>query len=157
MEYVETDAQLEAVVRQFADAPLVAADTEAAGYHRYFDTICLLQLSTRSCTAVIDTLAFERLDRLAPLFERPSTEVVFHDADYDLRLLHRDFGITVRGLFDTKVAAQFLGEPAFGLASLVEKHLGVRMEKAYQRADWARRPLPPAMLEYAAEDTRYLP
>jgi ribonuclease D len=60
-------------------------------------------------------------------------------------------------VFDTKVAAQFLGEPAFGLASLAEKYLGVRVEKKHQRADWAQRPLPRDMLEYAAQDTSLLP
>lgn len=157
MEYVQTQAQLEAVIERLFGVPLVAADTEAAGYHRYFDRVCLLQLSTRQSTFVIDTLAVKELAGLKPIFGDPASETVFHDADYDLRLLHRDFGITVRGLFDTKIAAQFLGEPAFGLASLAEKYLGVRLEKAYQRADWAKRPLPSAMLEYAAEDTRYLP
>ncbi len=84
-------------------------------------------------------------------------ETIFHDADFDLRILNRDFGVTIRGLFDTKVAAQFLGEPAIGLASLLEKHLGLRLAKKYQRADWAKRPLPQPMLDYAAEDTRHLP
>src|SRR5690606_39646192 len=77
--------------------------------------------------------------------------------DYDLRLLHRDFGLVVRGLFDTKLAAQLLREPAIGLASLESKYLGVQLEKKHQRADWAKRPLPPELLVYAAEDTRLLP
>ncbi|HEX6939346.1 MAG TPA: ribonuclease D [Longimicrobiales bacterium] len=156
MEYVTTERELGGVAERLSGARFLAVDTEAAGYHRYFDRVCLVQLSTPSATFVIDTLAVPRLDPLRPVFERPSTEVVFHDADYDLRLLSRDFGIRVRGLFDTKVAAQFLGEPAIGLASLVERHLGIRLEKAYQRADWAQRPLPAEMLEYAAGDTRHL-
>jgi ribonuclease D len=83
--------------------------------------------------------------------------VVLHDADYDLRLLARDHDMRVGGLFDTKLAAQLLGETAFGLGALVEKYVGTKLDKKHQRADWAQRPLPPAMLEYAAEDTRYLP
>lgn len=157
MEYIQTADQLATAVRRMSGASLLAADTEAAGYHRYFDRVCLLQLSTRTDTLVIDTLALRDLGDLAMLFADPESEIVFHDADYDLRLLHRDFGITVQRLFDTKIAAQFLGETSFGLASLVEKYLGVHLEKAYQRADWAQRPLPREMLEYAAEDTRYLP
>lgn len=157
MEYIATEAELETAVARLRGAPLVAADTEAAGYHRYEDRVCLLQLSTRTDTLVIDTLSLSRLDGLLPIFADPAVEVVFHDADYDLRLLQRDFGFTVRGVFDTKIAAQFLGEQSFGLASLVEKYLGRRLTKAFQRADWARRPLPPEMLEYAAGDTEYLP
>jgi len=156
MEYITTERGLEGVAQRVGTESALAVDTEAAGYHRYFDRVCLVQISTRSATYVIDTLAVRRLDPLRPAFEEPSVEIVIHDADYDLRLLSRDFGIRVRGLFDTKVAAQFLGEPSIGLASLVEKYLGIRLEKAFQRADWAQRPLPVEMLEYAAEDTRHL-
>jgi ribonuclease D len=157
MEYIETEAELETAVSRLRGTVLLAADTEAAGYHRYDDRVCLLQLSTRKDNLVIDTLSLNRLDGLAPILADPSVEVIFHDADYDLRLLQRDFGLVVRGVFDTKIAAQFVGESAFGLASLVEKYLGTRLTKAFQRADWARRPLPPEMLEYAAGDTEYLP
>ena len=157
MEYVTTGKQLEEVGRATAGAGLFAADTEAAGYHRYRDTICLLQVSTREKTWVVDVLELEDLDSIRGPLADESIEVVFHDADYDLRLLHRDFGLEVRGLFDTKIAAEMLGEPGLGLASLLEKHVGLTIPKKYQRADWAKRPLPDDMLEYAAEDTRHLP
>jgi len=157
MEYVQQNERVAEVAARVGGADLVAADTEAAGYHRYHDRVCLLQLSTRTATFVLDTLVVTDLTPLAGAFASPGLEVVFHDADYDLRILYRDFGLRVRGLFDTKLAAQFLGEPAIGLASLAEKYLGVRLEKKHQRADWAQRPLPPHLLEYAAEDTRHLP
>ncbi len=157
MTYVESVRELAAVTRAVQGAELIAIDTEAAGYHRYHDRVCLLQLSTREDTYVIDTLAVRELDPLAIVFEDPGVEVVIHDADYDLRLLGRDHGLRVAQLFDTKIAAQFVGEPAIGLANLVEKHLGVRLDKKFQRADWAHRPLSREQLAYAAEDTRHLP
>ena len=157
MQYLQTNSEIETLAQKLEGVVLIAADTEAAGYHRYRDSICLLQLSTRDDTYVIDTLAATDLRPLGPIFQRSETEVVFHDADYDLRLLGRDFDFTINGLFDTKIAAQFLGEQAFGLGSLVEKYLGITLEKKHQRADWAQRPLPADMLHYAAEDTRHLP
>ncbi|MGH7482078.1 MAG: ribonuclease D [Longimicrobiales bacterium] len=157
MRLIETNPELANLADRLASARLVGADTEAAGYHRYHDRICLLQLSTREGTTLVDTLAVDSLAALGPVFGDPEIETIFHDADFDLRLLHRDHGIRARGLFDTKVAAQFVGERAIGLASLLEAYLGVTLAKKYQRADWAKRPLPAAMLEYAAEDTRYLP
>jgi ribonuclease D len=157
MQYLQSGTELRALADKLSGVTLLAADTEAAGYHRYRDTVCLLQLSTRLETYVIDTLAVADLQVLIPIFAREETEVVFHDADYDLRLLHRDFGINVTSLFDTKIAAQLLGEHAFGLGSLVEKFLQITLEKKHQRADWAQRPLPADMLHYAAEDTRHLP
>ncbi len=157
MRYIDSDGDLDALVDEFFGRPVVAVDTEAAGYHRYHDRVCLVQLTAEGETALVDALAVDSLQPLASLLADPETETVFHDADYDLRLLDRDHGLRVARLFDTKVAAQFLGERQIGLSNLLEDQLGVRVEKKYQRADWAKRPLPPAMLEYAAEDTRYLP
>lgn len=157
MEYIQTPAELVRMAAALRGSRILALDTEAAGYHRYLDRVCLVQLSTRSRTYVIDALAVRDLEPLADPLADAKVETVLHDADYDLRLLHRDFGLVVSGLFDTKVAAQLLGEPAIGLASLVSKYLGVHMEKKHQRADWAMRPLPAELLEYAAEDTRHLP
>jgi ribonuclease D len=137
--------------------PLVAVDTEAASFHRYFDRIYLIQVSTRSRTAVIDPLGVPDLALLGEILTEPGTEVLFHDADYDLRILDRDYGFRAGNIFDTRIAAQLLNEPGIGLAALLEKHFGVRLDKKYQRADWSRRPLTPEMLAYAASDTRYLP
>ncbi|MGH7463864.1 MAG: ribonuclease D [Longimicrobiales bacterium] len=152
-----SEDEVEELAAELKEAPLFAADTEAAGYHRYHDRICLLQISTRERTYLIDTLTVQDLSSLAAPFASATHEVILHDADYDLRLLARDHDIRIGGLFDTKLAAQLLGEPAFGLGALVEKYLGTRLDKKHQRADWAQRPLPPEMLAYAAEDTRHLP
>jgi ribonuclease D len=157
MELIQSEQGLQEVAEAVAEVRLFAADTEAAGYHRYHDRICLLQISTRHDTFLVDTLAIRELTGLAELFASPDHEVILHDADYDLRLLARDYGVHVRGLFDTKIAAQLLGEPAIGLGALVEKYVGLKLDKKHQRADWAQRPLSASMLDYAAEDTRHLP
>jgi ribonuclease D len=157
MRYIDTDQDLRGLVDAFFGQPVIAVDTEAAGYHRYHDRVCLVQLTAGDETILVDPLAVASLEPLASLLSDPETEIVFHDADYDLRLLDRDHGLRVGRLFDTKVAAQFLGERQIGLSSLLDELLGVSVEKKYQRADWARRPLPREMLEYAAEDTRHLP
>ncbi len=157
MEYIRSDERLEALAVQLSGAALLAIDTEAAGYHRYHDRICLFQVSTRTDTWVIETLAVSEIAPLTPLLASDAVEVVLHDADYDLRLLARDYGVRVTHLFDTKLAAQILGEPQIGLASLLEKHLGVKLDKKHQRADGAQRPLPDDMFAYAAEDTKHLP
>ncbi len=155
--YVDTPAALAEVIAAARAEPLVAADTEAASFHRYKDRVYLVQLSTRRTTAVIDPLALADFAPLGSLLADATVEKVFHDADYDLRTLDRDYGFRARHLFDTRIAAQLSGEPAIGLAALLEKYLGVRLTKAHQRADWSQRPLTPAMLAYAADDTRHLP
>jgi len=154
---IRTRAELEALVAELREEPLVAVDTEAASFHRYQDRVYLLQVSSRRQTAVVDPLAIGTLDPIGELLADPTIETLFHDADYDLRLLDREYGFRAESLFDTRIAAQLLNEPGIGLAALLEKYLGVRLDKRFQRADWSARPLSPEMLEYAASDTRHLP
>jgi len=154
---IQTRADLQALFERLRGEPLLAVDTEAASFHRYNDRVYLLQVSSRSETAVVDPLAVEDLEPLGAVLAAPETEIVFHDADYDLRLLQREYGFRATHLFDTRIAAQLLNEPGVGLAALLEKYLAVRLDKRFQRADWSARPLSPEMLEYAAADTRHLP
>jgi ribonuclease D len=118
--------------------------------------VYLMQLSTRDQHAIIDPLGISPPVRLGELLADPNVESVFHDADYDLRLLRRDFGWRVARLFDTRVAAQLLGIRQFGLAALLDSHFGVKLDKKHQRADWSMRPLTEDMLAYAAQDTMHL-
>jgi ribonuclease D len=153
---VETAQELAALATALGRPARLAVDTEAASYHKYNDGVCLVQLSTPEVTAVVDVIKSPDLAPLRALLETPGIEAVFHDADYDLRLLDRDHKIRITALFDTRIAAQLLGEPGIGLAALLEKYAGVTLDKKFQRADWSRRPMEPGMLEYAAADTHYL-
>lgn len=157
VQLIEDDAGLKELLPRLSSSPLVAVDTEAASFHRYVDRVYLLQLSSRELTAVVDPLAVSSLAQFGALLADPGIEIVFHDADYDLRLLEREFGFRATRLFDTRVAAQLLNEPGIGLAALLSKYLGVTLDKKFQRADWSARPLTEPMLRYAASDTHYLP
>ena len=154
--YLDTAPETSRFLRSIADVDLLVIDTEGASFHRFVDRIYLLQLSTRDRSAIIDPLPIGTPPELGVLLESPKVQVVFHDADYDLRLLHQDYGWQVRNIFDTRVAAQLLGIRAFGLAALLEKYFGVKLDKKHQRADWSMRPLTRDMLDYAAQDTLHL-
>lgn len=154
--YIHTAAGLERATRSIAVAGDLAVDCEAAGYHRYSDRLCLVQLSTASETFVLDPLAVDLTPHLRPCLEDPARRVLMHGGSYDLRLLRRDLDIAVARLADTQVAASFLGESATGLQTLLKQHLGVQIAKKYQKADWARRPLSRDMIDYAAGDTCHL-
>jgi ribonuclease D len=157
MSLIETASDLEALVTRLSREPLLAVDTEAASFHRYRDRIYLFQVSSRTETAIVDPLAVGGLAALGGILTDPAIEIVFHDADYDLRLLDREYGLHTTNLFDTRIAAQLLNEPGVGLAALLEKYIGVRLDKRFQRADWSARPLSEGMLAYAASDTTHLP
>ncbi len=154
--YLDTASAVDSFLATIANARVLALDTEGASFHRFVDRIYLLQLSTREQTAIIDPIPIGTPSRLGALLEDRDVEVVFHDADYDLRLLQQDYGWHVRNIFDTRVAAQLLGIRAFGLAALLERYFGVKLDKKHQRADWSMRPLPQGMLDYAAQDTIHL-
>lgn len=156
--YIDTAPELAAFVTAARREHRVGVDTEAASFHRYRDRIYLLQVSSPTQTAVIDPVAIAApgLEPFGGLLADPQVEKTFHDADYDLRVLDRDYGFRAVRLFDTRIAAQLAGEPAIGLAALLEKYIGVKLDKEHQKADWSLRPLTPSMLAYAAADTRFL-
>ena len=154
--YLDTTDDVERFSASIAGTRQLALDTEGASFHKFVDRVYLLQVSTREKSAVIDPLPIGTPKALGALVEDASVEVVFHDADYDVRLLQQDYGWHIRNIFDTRIAAQLLGFKAFGLAALLDKYFGVTLDKKHQRADWSMRPLTPDMLAYAAQDTMYL-
>ena len=154
--YIDTQQGADDFLTDISGIREIAVDTEGASFHRFIDRIYLLQVSTRDRSAIIDPLPIGMPAGLGEILENNEVEVVFHDADYDLRLLHQDYGWHVNNIFDTRVAAQLLGIKAFGLAALLEQFFEVKLDKKHQRADWSLRPLTQGMLDYAAQDTRYL-
>jgi ribonuclease D len=154
--YIESSEAAERFLTSIATTRVIAIDTEGASFHRFVDRIYLLQLSTESQHAILDPLRVGSPPQLGALLESRDVEIVFHDADYDLRLLHQDYGWQVTNIFDTRVAAQLLGIRTFGLAALLDSYFGVKLDKRHQRADWSMRPLTPDMLDYAAQDTMHL-
>ncbi len=154
--YLDKPEAVDRFLDEISDVKEIALDTEGASFHRFLDRIYLLQISTRDRSAIIDPLPIGSPAKLGDLLQSKVVEVVFHDADYDLRLLHQDYGWHVTSIFDTRIASQLLGIKSFGLAALLEQYFDVKLDKKHQRADWSMRPLSPDMLEYAAQDTRFL-
>ena len=136
----------------------VAVDIESNGFFRYHERVCLVQMASGDTAFLVDPLAMDDAQPLGNLLGDPSVEKVFHSADYDLRSLDRDWGFRVNNLFDTGIAAAFLGAQHLGLQSVVEEYAGVKLAKSrkLQRSDWTTRPLSPEAQKYAAEDVLHL-
>ncbi|MEJ2201577.1 MAG: ribonuclease D [Desulfuromonadaceae bacterium] len=141
---------------ELAREAVIAVDLEADSMHCYREKVCLLQFSSAGRTVLVDPLSGADLSALQPVLADPSIRKLFHAADYDVRCLARDFSFEIRGLFDTMIACQFLGEEKVGLADVLGKYFDIQLDKQFQRADWAQRPLSAEMIRYAAEDTRHL-
>ncbi len=151
---IQTQAALDALVARIAGTDRVGVDTEADSLHCYHEKVCLLQVGLPGADELVDPLA--DVD-LAPLLERlAGTGMVMHGADFDLRMLYRLGLGAPSGVFDTMIAARLAGAARYGYAALVAEHFGVTLPKGQQKANWARRPLGPALARYARNDTHYL-
>ena len=153
---VTTPAGLQSLAAELEGETVIGVDLEADSMFHFQEKVCLVQIAATQRNAIIDTIAIRDLTPLKPLFRNPDIRKVFHGADYDVRSLYRDFEIRISGLFDTQLACRFLGFKETGLEAVLKQMFGVSVDKKYQRRDWSLRPLPPAMLEYAAGDVRYL-
>ncbi len=159
--FVATDATLAELVREIAAADRVALDTEADSLHSYREKLCLLQISVSVAANanghddfIVDPLAGVDLEPLRQVLE--PREIVLHGADYDLRMLRRGLNFTAHRIFDTLIAARLLGIREFSLAALLKLYFGLELPKGSQKANWAKRPLPARIAEYAINDVRYL-
>ena len=153
---VENDADLNRIVAEIKKEAAIGVDLEGDSMFHYQERVCLLQISTGALNIVIDPFSVKDLSPLVPIFSDARIRKIFHGADYDIRSLYRDFGIEVHSLFDTQIAARFLGIRETGLSSLLKERFHVLSDKKYQKKDWSQRPLPAAMLQYAVQDICYL-
>ncbi len=153
---VETAEAFADLVKDLAKQKRVAVDTESNSLHAYRERVCLIQFSTADTDYVLDPLAFRDISPLGKIFANPSIEKIFHACEYDIICLRRDYGFSFANLFDTMQAGRILGRRQAGLDRLLEEKFGVRMNKRFQKADWAVRPLSRELLLYARLDTHYL-
>lgn len=151
---IDTDEKLAPLLPRLRAAKWIALDTEADSLHAYPEKLCLLQISIEGEDALLDPLSAVNLAPALEIFH--DHELIFHAADYDLRLMQKTWAFRPTAIFDTMLASRLLGFAQFGLGNLVEQCLGVKLEKGPQKADWARRPLTERMEIYARNDTRYL-
>jgi ribonuclease D len=156
--FVNTPAKLAKAEKSIRSTPVIALDTEYDSFRYFREKLCLLQIQAGERTWLIDPLA-EGLDLsfLGDVLIDPEILKIFHAGDNDIRILKRDYDFTFRNIFDTHRAASLLGFRQLALTTLLEIHLGVKLEKKMQRSRWDIRPLSEEQLDYAALDTAHLP
>jgi ribonuclease D len=156
--YVTTQEGLEEAIDELRGGPVLGVDIEGDSFFSYEESCCLVQvtgLDTRDF--IIDPLEIDDMSSLGPLLADRDMVKIFHGADYDVVSLKRDFGFEIRNLFDTMITAQATGHERFSLGDLVHRYFGTKLNKRYQRHDWSSRPLLDAHLNYARNDTHFLP
>jgi len=153
-----TDADtLRTFTQRMRERDWIAVDTEFLRERTYYPKLCLVQIADSEEIGLIDVIAINELSPLADLLYDHSVLKIFHSAEQDLEVLNQRFGGVPAPIFDSQVAAPLVGyDDQMGYARLISGLLHVDLDKAHTRTDWSKRPLPPAALDYAADDVRYL-
>lgn len=137
-------------------APALGVDTEANSFFAYRERVCLIQVSTEDEDFLIDPLAGLDLAPFGEILADPKVVKIFHDGEYDVGILKKDFGFSFANLFDTRAAVMALGSKKPGLANVLLERFQITLDKKFQRSDWGQRPLSREQMEYARMDTRFL-
>ncbi|MEM8710133.1 MAG: ribonuclease D, partial [Planctomycetota bacterium] len=153
---VENQDDFEELLDILEEEDEIAVDTEADSFYSFRDKVCLIQVTARDRDWLVDPLGGLDLSDLGSILSDPRKTKVFHDAEYDVLILGREYGFQFAGLYDTRVAAAVLGSDAPGLASVLSHRFGVQLDKSQQRSNWAKRPLTAKQIAYARLDTRFL-
>ena len=154
-EWIDSDAGLERLIDALRDEPLYGVDTEFHRERTYWPQLALVQVAWPGANiALVDPLAVD-LGPFRTILEGPGTCIV-HAADQDLEVMERACGVVPSTLFDTQVAAGFLGFSSPSLSSLTERLLGLRLAKGDRLTDWMQRPLTSGQKRYAAADVAHL-
>ena len=134
----------------------VAFDTEADSFYSHREKVCLIQVTVEDRDYLVDPLECPDIAPLGKVLADPDVTKVFHDGEYDVLILKRDFQFEFAGIFDTRVAAAALGMQAPGLGAVLADRFDVHLDKSMQRSNWAERPLSDKQIAYARLDTRFL-
>jgi ribonuclease D len=156
-ELIASDTALADLCRALEGSAWIALDTEFLRERTYYARLCLVQVGAPGIVACIDPLAIGQLAPLHALLENPRLRKVLHAARQDLEVFNDLRGVLAAPLFDTQIAAAYLGyDDQIGYAALVTAITGVILDKTHTRTDWSKRPLSAAQHQYAEDDVRYL-
>ena len=154
--YIQDEVTWQAHLPDLLAADQLAFDLESNSMYAYRESICLIQVSTRTQDYIIDPYAPVDIAPLEDIFVNTAVEKIFHAGEYDLMLLQNERGWVVNNLFDTMWAARIIGYDKIGLANMLDALFDLKLDKRFQRTNWGRRPLRDAELAYAQRDTHYL-
>ena len=158
IEIVDSNKKLGNAIEKIYQADFVAVDIESNGLHRFKEQVCLIQLAGPDDVFIVDPLLISDMNPIGKLLLDKNIQKIFHSPDHDLRSFDRDWKFQVRNIFDTSIAAAFLGSEKLGLASVLSEFIEIELakSKSLQRSDWTIRPIPKDAFQYAINDVIYL-
>lgn len=157
IQYIDTFEQLESFCEQLHNEDYIAVDTEFLRDRTYYPKLCLVQIASSKHLCCIDPLKIDDLRPLKDLLSNPAIIKIFHAARQDIETFHYSFQCLPVSIYDTQIAASFLGlGEQIAYTKLVEHYTEVRLAKTQSRTDWEQRPLSEQQVSYAADDVKYL-
>ncbi|MGM5480593.1 MAG: ribonuclease D [Nanobdellota archaeon] len=155
--YIDTAKDLELMCEQLKKQSTIGVDFECENnLHHHGIFLTLIQISDNTTDYVIDVIKLKDIKALVDIFENEKITKIFHDVNFDFRVLNHQYGASVRNVIDTQVLSSLNGEESIGLGGLLKKYFDIAAKKKFQKADWTKRPLTKDMLIYASEDSKYL-
>lgn len=157
LHFIDKQAEFDALMEELRQSSWFAFDTEFIGEKTYVPLLCLIQVLHGKKVFLIDTITIKDIKGFTTLIEDPNILKITHAGDNDYRLLNQLYGVVPKHIFDTQVAAGFIGftYPA-GFGKIVAQMLSLDLGKGYAVAQWDKRPLDEKVLQYAVEDVLYL-
>ena len=154
---INTNKQLNDVIELISNTSQIAVDTEFYWMRTYYPELCLVQIATENEIFLIDTLKDLDFSKLNDIFADNDIQKIIHSATNDIPIIKRFFNCEVNNIFDTQLAATFLGfQTQSSLKTLLKEILDIEIEKESQFSDWRNRPLTQKQLNYAIKDVEYL-
>ena len=159
--WIQNPDELASLADRLSSTPWLAFDTESNSMYAYQERVCLIQLNIGGFHCVLDPFCFklgrDSLGPLAEALENPDLPTYVHGGEYDCVVMNRDYGLNLRGIYDSQQAASLLGWNKTGYGAVVEEMCGVKLPKGHSDYNWGTRPLDDEALLYAVDDVRYLP
>jgi ribonuclease D len=157
-QYIETAAQLEQFAEVNQNITWLGFDTEFVTERRFYPMLCLIQVITEYGIYLIDPIALPQLDPFLAMIQDDKITKITHAGENDYRILHSGYGIYPRNLFDTQVAMGFVSHVyPMSFQNVVERELGITLNKSFSVTDWEARPMSPEQINYALNDVLHLP
>lgn len=157
-QYIDNNAALAQCCQHWQTLPVIALDTEFLRVNTFYPIAGLIQVADDRACYLLDPLAISDFSPLIALFEQPDVIKILHAGSEDLELFNRFLGVLPAPVFDTQLAAAFVGWGySMGLQRLVQQTLGINLAKGETTSDWLGRPLSARQCVYAAQDVAYLP
>ena len=155
--FIKEASHLEEICTRLSEQPWIGFDTEFIGEKRFFTLLCLIQINSPIGCFLVDPLKINNLQPFLDLIENPKILKITHAGENDYRLIYQQFNVLPVNVFDTQVAAGFLGyNYPTAFRKIMDKELNIRLKKGFAVAVWDQRPLSGKHIQYALNDVIFL-